>query len=189
MSLQSVKNNINHYVETIKGNTTISGFRLNDILNQITGLISEVVGDYLPLSGGIMTGPVNIEATELTLHQVNKVRVFSSIGRAVDIVEEFDGTWVKIFGGSIRVYNGSTDLASTVNLFDVDSNSNSITNYKHSVAATSVLDFDQTTTNQLWTLPDSSGTIALTSDLPSGFTGTGAYTNFTIVDGIITVAS
>jgi len=51
----------------------------------------------------------------------------------------------------------------------------------------SVLDFTGHTVSQTWTFPDKTGTVAVSA--AAGFTGTGAYTNFTIENGVITAAS
>lgn len=38
MTLEEVRKNINHFVETVKGKTPVTGYRLNSILNQIADL-------------------------------------------------------------------------------------------------------------------------------------------------------
>ena len=147
-------------------------------------LVEANLGAYLQLWGGTMLGSILFGVPE---HSIGT----SGLG-AMEIKAETAGRgFVLSLPNSASIvaddnkmlYSSGTNTS--IGLYINPSTSATI-QVKSGNAGAGTIAFAQTA-NQTWTMPDATGTVAVSS--VSGFTGTGAYTNFTIENGVITAAS
>ena len=163
-----VSNKLDKSGGTITGNLIInSGLTATTISATTYYNLPSFTGDYLPLSGGTVSGATNF-TNDLKITGIN-----STSGLTRYLVVDISGNTYHQSGGDMIL--GSTQTNSGAKTF-LDT-----TFLLRNVANTFNGSFVNTNTaNRIYTLPDAAGTIALTSNLSSYVPYTGATANVNI---------
>jgi len=156
------------------GNGIFSGSFSGSYVGDGSGLTDLVATDYLPLSGGIMTGAINFTDTTKKIFE-DRGQLF--VTNDDDAGIELNGTSpagdykLLVYYGGFQWWNGGSGQKS----FQYQENINSIIVRKSSTES-GILDFSNVTSTRTYSLPNATGTIALLNNSGSGdFQASGSF--------------